>query len=142
MGIKLVYADNRQEAMKMRVDKFRAHINKAFDNRLKMNAEVCGFLIISPRHKATKCTVYFDRKVVATVGDGKFDVLPYDQKIFTGENKFKYDVLVEIQEELIGKIEEDDSEETVEDTVKQEAKEKPKKPAAKRKSSKRKSTKK
>lgn len=144
MSIKLGKGlDMSPDAMKMRIDKFRIYTKRAFDNKLKMNAEICGFLIITPRNKRTKCTLYFNKVAVGYIGDGEFTVEPFDSKVFSGENKFKYDVLVGIQEELTGKIEEDDTEEEItEETKEDEVKAKSKKPAAKRKSVKRKGTKK
>lgn len=131
--------------MEERIQKFKMYLDKAFNDKLKQNCEVCGFFVISPRGGANYSTITFNGQTVGTIGGGKFDVRPYNERAFLASNKYKYDVLCEIRNEMLNITDEDNEIEEIdaakiEESTNEEVQEsKPKastKKGAKRKSSK------
>lgn len=141
-------ADMSEAVMKERMQRFANHAEKAYKGKLVQNKEVCGFFFLSPRAGKDVTTVKFNSKDVAVISTGEFELKPFDQKVFSKDNKFKYDVLCEIYESVTGNsINEDDAkdEEIVDEDIQENTfvvqKETPKaeaEPATKRKSPKRK----
>lgn len=88
--------------MMRRIERFKSYMHSAFNNKLTTNKSICGFFTLSPRGKSNISTVMFNNKIVALVGDKTFQTYAYDDKVFGGVNKMKFDVLIETRNTLLG----------------------------------------
>lgn len=84
--------------LEKRIKSLRHHIQRGCDNKLTRNFTVCGFYIIAPKNGQT-AKVTYNTHIVGEIADGKLTVYSFSESHWRKDN-YKYDILVNIQEEM------------------------------------------
>lgn len=129
-------------------EKFQSALKRAVDGKLKVNYEICGFLLLAPLNKREYTNVLFYGNQVATVSGGKITLTDCDDLVWK-DNDFKragfYSLVEKYNEQpTVDDVPTETTDVTGESSEPIIELEEPMKPAAKpkRKPSRRKSTKK
>ncbi len=98
--------ETQLKQMEVNIVRFNLLMEKAYNGRLTIHKEVCGFTMLPPSNARTFTSIIFHGYPVARVyANDKIEIITFN-KLVWGNMKFKYDVLCDVVNEITGKEDE------------------------------------